>query len=42
MAAILSTPIPAVLAMEWTDMCAWYDTAREIDRETWGLWRRDE
>lgn len=37
--AILSTPLPAVLAMEWCEMLLWYEEARQYDRETWGLWR---
>lgn len=37
--AVLSTPLPAVLEMEWCDMLAWHEEARRIDRETWGLWR---
>ncbi len=37
--AMLSTPLPAVLAMEWCDMLLWFEEARRIDRETWGLWR---
>jgi hypothetical protein len=40
--AILSTPLPAVLTMEWCDMLLWFEEAKRIDRETWGLWRVEQ
>lgn len=36
-AATFATPIPTVMAMDWTDIVAWHAAADEIHDETWGL-----
>ena len=33
-AAILSTPLPAVMAMDWDDVVLWWAEAMAVDRET--------
>jgi hypothetical protein len=48
-AATLSTPLPAVMAMTWDELVQWWEAAREIDAETlspdalstetWASWR---
>lgn len=39
MSATLSTPWPAVLAMDWAELMRLWIVAREIDAETWGVVR---
>ncbi len=38
-AAVLSTPLPAVMAMSWDELLLWWCEADDIDRETWGVLR---
>ncbi len=38
-ASVLSTPLPAVMAMTWDEVLLWWCEADDIDRETWGVLR---
>lgn len=34
---MFSTPLPTVMAMDWSDILDWYAEADVIHAETWGL-----
>lgn len=37
--ATFSTPLPAVMAMDWAEAVLWWVEAQSIDAETWGFLR---